>query len=270
MKHSPRTGVFFSLILGSLMILQPGCRSRPKEIPISTYSKEARNLFRDARAKFEFHHTEEADALLSAALKKDPLFAQAHVYKALTSSASDEIDQAIAKATTNASRTTKAEQVLISAIKAFRWENNPEKATELYHQLIELNPDDARARWLLGRVYIKTKETLKAIEQLERAIQIDPEFAPAFQDLGYRNLIRGDYQSAEEHFQKYLELVPDEPNSHDCIADLYTKTGRYEQAIDHYRKALELNPAFAISERNIGINLCFLGKFEEGQTPMGF
>lgn len=108
-------------VLSLVIIPQSGCRSQDDEIPISTYSNEARKIFRVARDKFEFHREAEADALLNEALNLDPLFPQAHIYKALTSSMSEEIDKSIEMATANASRATEAEQLFMAALKAYKW-----------------------------------------------------------------------------------------------------------------------------------------------------
>jgi len=242
-----------------------GCQSQDDQIPISTYSNEAKKIFKEARDRYEFHREAEADELLSEALEKDPLFPQAHIYKALTSSTSEGLDRALEMATANTERATEAEQLLIAAFKAFHWEKNPEKAVQLYQQIIDMYPNDARPRWLLGRVYTGMKNSIKSIEHMKKAVAIDNEFVPAYKDLGYRHMFIEDYEKAEEFFLKSLELAPDEPNSHDSLADLYTRTGRFEKAISHYKKALELDPSFAYSKRNIGINFCFLAKYNEGR-----
>jgi tetratricopeptide (TPR) repeat protein len=44
--------------------------------------------------------------------------------------------------------------------------------------------------------------------------------------------------------------------------------GRFEDAINHYKKALEIDPTFSYSHRKIGINLCFLGKCQEGREVL--
>ncbi|MFC2163843.1 tetratricopeptide repeat protein [Acidobacteriota bacterium] len=262
-----KCGIFFT-VLAFVILPQVDCQSQDDEIPISTYSNEARKIFRQARDKYEFKRVAEADAQLTEALNKDPLFPQAHIYKALTSSASEDIDKAIEMATANASRATEAEQLFIAALKAFQWEKNPEKAIQLYQQVIDIYPKDARPRWLLGRVYTSIKNSAKSIDQMKKAVAINNEFVPAFKDLGYRHMFIEDYEKAEEFFLRSLELAPDEPNSHDSLADLYTRTGRFEEAITHYKKALELDPSFALSERNIGLNLCFLGKYKEGREVL--
>jgi tetratricopeptide (TPR) repeat protein len=249
-------------------VFQASCQRQSKEIPITSYSDEAKQLFIEARNKYEFLHREKAETLLKEAIEKDPLFAQAHIYRTLTCAATDEIENAVEKATKNANRASEGEQFLISALIAHYWEKDYAKAIKIYERLMDMYPEDSRLRWLLARVYRDSGDSAKAIEQNHEAIAINKEFAPAYKDLGYRYSSRGDYKKAEKYFQEYLLLNPKEPNSHDCIADLYTKMGRFEDAIAHYKKALEIDPTFSYSQRKIGINLCFLGKYEEGREVL--
>jgi len=263
---------FLSWICVSLFfvsfIFQVSCQKQHKEIPVTSYSDEAKQLFIEARNKYEFLHREKAEALLREALEKDPLFAQAHIYRILTCAATDEIENAVEKAMKNAHRSSEGEQFLISALKAHYWEKDYAKAIKIYKQLIDMYPEDARVYWQLACVYRDSGDSAKAIEQNQKAIAINKEYGPAHKDLGYRYSAQGDYKKAEKYFQNYLLLNPQEPNSHDCIADLYTKMGRFEDAIAHYKKALEIDPTFAYSQRKIAINFCFLGKFKEGREVL--
>jgi tetratricopeptide (TPR) repeat protein len=269
MKGSAKSLLCIGVSLFCLCFLfQISCQKQPREIPVTSYSAEAKKLFIEARDKYEFLHREKADALLQEAIDKDPLFAQAHIYRILTCAATDEIENAVEKATKNAYRASEGEQLLITAFKAHYWEKNYPKAIKVYDQLKDMYPKDARVCWLLARTYRDSGDSEKAIEQNLEAIAINKEFAPAHKDLGYRYSARGDYQKAEKYFTSYLQLNPYEPNSHDSIADLYTKMGRFEDAITHYKKALELDPTFSYSQRKIGINLCFLGKCKEGREVL--
>ena len=96
---------FLSWICVSLFfvsfIFQVSCQKQHKEIPVTSYSDEAKQLFIEARNKYEFLHREKAEALLREALEKDPLFAQAHIYRILTCAATDEIDKTIEMALAN-------------------------------------------------------------------------------------------------------------------------------------------------------------------------
>ena len=269
MKGSAKSLVWIGVCVFVLFFLfQAGCQKQTKEIPVTSYSDEAKKLFIEARDKYEFLRREKADALLQEALEKDPLFAQAHIYRILTCAATDEIENAAEKATKNAHRASEGEQFLIAALKAHYWEKDFSKAVRRYKKLRDLYPEDARVCWLLARVYRDSGDSERAIEQNQKAIAINIDFAPAHKDLGYRYSAQGDYKRAEKYFQHYLLLNPQEPNCHDCIADLYTKMGRFEDAIVHYKKALEIDPTFTYSHRKLGITLCFLGNFKEGREVL--
>lgn len=269
MKSSAKYLLWISVsVLFVFFVLQTGCQKQKKEVPVTSYSKEAKSIFIEARNKYEFLQREKAEVLLREALEKDPLFAQAHIYRALTCTATDEIEDAVEKATTNAYRASEGEQLLIAALKAQHWEKDYAKATKIFTQLTDMFPEDARTYWLLSLLYRDFGDRAKAIELCQMSIKINKDFAPPFNNLGYRFAAQGDYKRAEKFFQNYLRLNPLEPNPHDSIADLYTKMGRFEDAITYYKKALELDPTFSLSQRNIGSNLCFLERYEEGREVL--
>ena len=61
--------------------LQTGCKSaKSDEIPITTKSKEARELFIEARKLAEFQHTEKANEIFAQAVEKDPEFAMGYLF----------------------------------------------------------------------------------------------------------------------------------------------------------------------------------------------
>ena len=51
-----------------LFAIQVSCQRQAKEIPVTSYSDEAKELFIEARDKYEFAHREKADALLIEAI----------------------------------------------------------------------------------------------------------------------------------------------------------------------------------------------------------
>jgi tetratricopeptide (TPR) repeat protein len=181
MKGSTKSLLWIGVsILFVFFVFQISCQKQEKEIPVTSYSDEAKQLFIEARDKYEFLRREKAEVLLREALEK---------------------------ATKNAYRASEGEQFLISALKAHYWEKDYAKAIKVYKQLIDIYPKDARACWLLARVYRDLGDSAKAIEQDQKAITINKDFAPAYKDLGYRYSAKGDYKKAEKYFQKYLHLT---------------------------------------------------------------
>jgi len=257
------------LIFALLFVIQLGCAREELEIPITTQSEEARQIFLYARDIFENFSTDEAREHFSQAIEKDADFALAYLYRAFVAASTANRQNDLERAMSLISRVSEGERLLIEANHAYYLENNREKWAELLKKMAKKYPQDKRAHYYLGNVYgVYYNEYDKAIAEIEKAIAIDKEFAPPYNLLGYAYLTKGEYQKAEEAFNNYIRLLPDQPNPYDSMADLLTKMGRYQEAIKHYQKAVELDSRFTTSQRKIGMNLIYMGKYDEGRDAI--
>jgi len=254
--------VCFALVI----LLQTGCKAaKSDEVPITTKSQEARDLYIQGRQLAEFYHTDKANELFKQALGIDPDFALAHLFHAGTSTETSDYQAGLAKAVALASRVSEGEQKLIAGQQASIGENNAAKANRIYQELAALFPKDKRVHWYLAGTYGALEEYDKEIAALETAIALDKGFAPPYETLGYVYRWRGQLDKAEQAFKEYARLSPAEANSHDILGDLYMKMGKFEDAIKHYEEAVRMDPAFFLSQQKIGSCLAFLGRYEEAR-----
>lgn len=252
-----------------LLVLQTGCKpATSDEVPITTKSKDARNLFIEGRQLMENAHTEKAYDLFVQAIEKDPDFALAYLLKAGSASETKDFQESLAKAVALAPNISAGEQKIIAAFQTSFGENNVVKANEIYQELTGLFPKDPRMQFYLGSTYGSMNEYDKQIAAYEKAIAIDKNFAPGYMSLGYVYRWRNQYDKAEENLQEYLKLNPKEANGHDNLGDLYQRMGRFEDAIKHYGEAVQMDPTLAFSQFKIGTTLVFMGKYEDGRQAM--
>lgn len=249
-----------------LIVAQSGCKAaKSDEVPITTASKEARQLFIEGRGLTEFSHVEKANELFKRALALDPEFALAHLFFAGTSVETADYQQGLAKAVALAPKVSEGEQKLIAGQQAAVGENDAAKANQIYQELAVLFPKDKRAHWYLAGTYGSLREYDKQIAALETAIALDKEFAPLYESLGYVYRWLNQLDKAEAAFKEYARLSPGEASSHDILADLYRKMGKFDDAIQHYGEAVRMDPTFVYSQSKIGSTLAFQGKFEEAR-----
>jgi len=254
--------IFFTL----LIVLQTGCKpAKSDEVPITTKSKEARELFIQGRDLNEFYHTEKANDLFKRAVEIDPEFALGYLFLAVTSSETKDYQAGLAKAVSLAPKVSEGEQKFISAFQAYIGENNAVKANQIFQELAGLFPKDKRVQLYIGGTYGSLQEYDKQIAALENAIALDKSFAPAFESLGYVYRWKDQYDKAEEAFKEYARLSPQEASSHDVLGDLYRKMGRFEEAVQHYSEAVRVDSTYVAAQSNIGSTLVFMGKFEEAR-----
>jgi tetratricopeptide (TPR) repeat protein len=257
-------GVFLICLLA---VLLGGCAEQPPapaEIAVTTGSDEARAAFMEGREMFDRVRFAEAREHFTKAVEADPDFAFGHYYCALTAVNQMVFQEHLAKAVSLSSNVSDGERLLIEAMQAAA-DNNPAKQIEILQQLVEKFPGDKRSHFNLGVAYYFQDQDDRAISELKKVIEIDKDFSGAYNILGYVYREKEQYALAEEAFQNYINLLPEEANPYDSMADLYTRMGEHEKAIANYRKAAELNPKFSMSQRKIGTNLVFMGKYDEAR-----
>ena len=109
--------------------------------------------------------------------------------------------------------------------------SNPDDI-QLYHQALEIKPDDAQVHLQLGRVLIRQNRPKDAITSYQTALQFQPD-----------------------NFEIYLEL-----------GKALEKEKKWEDAITSYRRAIKLNPDYSWSHKHLGDALAQLGKIHEAST----
>ena len=81
---------------------------------------------------------------------------------------------------------------------------------------VERNPNDANARYNLGRVLWAeggARNAERVLEEFVAALQLQPTMAPAWRDLGLVFYELRDIGRATRAFEQYLQLAPDAPDA---------------------------------------------------------
>jgi tetratricopeptide (TPR) repeat protein len=231
-----------------------------KEIPVTTSSKEALDLFIKGRDKHENQELVQAASLFDQAIQKDPSFALAYLYRSISGGGYNVMRQNIDKAVSLADKVSPGEKLEIMLGQAFV-DRNGEKQKEYVDQLLTAFPSDKRVHELAGEYYYDINDFQSALAQFNKAAEIDKDFAPVYNMIGYCQSALNNFQDAEQAFQTYIKLVPEKPNPYDSYAELLLKEGKYDESIAQYKKALEKDPLFTTSLAGIGNNFVFKGDF---------
>jgi len=250
-----------------LIFIAAGCSSEKNKIPITTNSEEARQLFLEGRDFTQRILFRDAYERFDEATTKDPQFALAYIYKAITAETPKLVYENIDKAVSLSDNVSEGERLLILAVEANN-SSNPAKQMEHMNKLVELYPDDELAHIWIASYYLEQQEYELVVEEATKAKDIRSDCSPAYNLLGYgyRNL--GDYEKAEKAFQKYIELIPDDPNPYDSYGELLMKMGKYGESIESYYKALQLDETFYASHLGIASNLNYLNKHQDARDQL--
>jgi tetratricopeptide (TPR) repeat protein len=231
----------------------------PQEVPLTTRSAEARELFLQGRAYRENWRLPEALQAWRSAEVQDPNFAMAHLFVSFYTPDPKEELKARTEARRLAPHASRGEQLMIQWYAGAK-EGNFIPAIAAMNDVLGLYPRD---KWLLfqaGRWLILQRRWDKGQGLLERALVVDPDYTAALNQIGYLYASSGpQFERSFKTFEHYAQIRPREPNPQDSWAEVLRMAGEYQKSLEHYRKALEIEPQFASSQLGLADDYALMG-----------
>jgi len=118
-----------------------------------------------------------------------------------------------------------------------------EKGIEVAHKLLDLNPFNANARRLLGKIYLMQKKYQEATVELAEANRSQEDFGTSYAlALAYMNL--GQLDEVRKRFDRMAEMAGNTPQVHLLFGRAYREIRQVDLAIAEFRKALAVDPKF--------------------------
>jgi len=226
-------GIFKALLLVIVISSLIACAKR-QEMPITTSSVEARELFIEARDLSENWKNEEGDTLLESALELDPEFALAHLYMRGL--------RGFKEASAYVDQVSRGESLMIRATNelhsgAFR------KCNLLIDTLIKLYPRDRHCLLFAGALYIR-RDTLMAIKYFRKAIKLDPYYGAAYANLALQYAMTGEISKAEDLYKRFIDLPPETVTAHSGYGAFLVNQGRFDEALIQLNQAVFVDPSY--------------------------
>ena len=197
------------------------------------------------RAYLDLERYEQSEAASKAALQHDPEMAHPRTNIGLNATLN------IGWAYLNRGKLKEAEQCFRKnlLLVASSYENlgrsllrqgKHEEALQNFQRAVELVPDNAMYRDLVGNAYLELKQLDEAQKVLEKAIEIDPSYPLAHYDLGVvYSRIKGQENEAMKLFEHAIALNEDYPLPYYAIACLYSLQNERRSALDFLKKAIQ-------------------------------
>lgn len=259
MSHRQRVLALLPFLALALFSAGCGQGGQAGKIPITTKSKEARQVYLQARDLAEALRGQNSIEYYQKAVSLDPNFALAELGLANTSPTAKEAFEHLRKAVALAAKVSAGERMVILATEA-GFDGNLAKQKEQLAQLVAAFPKDERAQLNLGSYFYGVQDYDGAIGCLKRATELAPDFPPPYNMLGYSYREKGLYSEAKQAFEKYIQLIPNDPNPYDSDAELLLKMGRFAESIASYRKALSFDSLFVSSYTGMAAGQLYMGK----------
>lgn len=144
--------------------------------------------------------------------------------------------------------------------------SQPQRAERLLRDWVRVAPDDAEARFALGRQLERHGSFVEAEGELRRTIELDPSNAQALNYLGYSLADRSEkLDDALRYVKRALELDAWNGAYHDSLGWVYFRMGRLEQAREPLERAAREFPFDATVLEHLGDLYDKLGEKESAE-----
>jgi tetratricopeptide (TPR) repeat protein len=238
-------------------------------LPITTKSPEARQLFEGALVKLENLHGPEAMQDFRRAVKMDPDFAMANILISFNSvdPTVDPAEQVAARNQANGAKdkVSPGEKLVID------WLTNSSEgkmipAIQNMNEALAQYPNDKFLAWLSAVWVENQQEIRRAIPMFEHAIELNPDFAPPMNELSYCYARVRDFDKAFAMMKRYIALLPNESNPQDSYAEILRMAGHFNEALEHYHASLKIDPTFVFSQLGIADTYALMGDEPRART----
>ena len=131
-----------------------------------------------------------------------------------------------------------------------------QEAENLLLQMINKQPDNWMAIFMLAGIYLHTDKNGLAIVMLKHANTIQPGVAEIYNNIGTAFRKENKYPEAEEWLLKAADARPEDADVWNNLGTLFVNEGNPEKGIEYLDKAIELEPHHKHAHWNRG--LCYL------------
>jgi Flp pilus assembly protein TadD len=140
---------------------------------------------------------------------------------------------------------------------------NMGEAIQQWRKALELDPDDARAHFLLGSALSASNQEAEAVDEYRRACELDPSKSGWFAHLGVSLALTGDADGSIANYRKALELDPTNAGIEADLGAVLFQKGQAQEGYEHLKKAVELAPDSDYAHSHLGTALLKMGRLDE-------
>jgi tetratricopeptide (TPR) repeat protein len=146
--------------------------------------------------------------------------------------------------------------------------NQPARAAEVYRQMLEIEPRNARTVYNLALALAAAHDVKGEREMLEKALEIDPKMAVSQAELGVLELSAGNPAAARKWLEAALATDPQLTSAQGNLGLILALNGDLAQAEKVFRQALENDPNYTQGYLNLGLVLAQQQKFADAEAPL--
>ena len=261
MIRNPKT--FFVIII-TLALFSCGGNSSKTEMPLSTKSEEAKDLYHEALRLGDIFREGEAKEKLLKAVDIDKNFGAAYILLSkLNINTGSERDAYYEKALSLSGELNDVEKLFLDIRTSYR-NNDTEKRLEYSKKLLELIPDNAIAHERMSYTYREMANIEESRNSLLAAIKKDKNYIPPYDALRRNYMFSDprDYNKAEKYASKALSLNKNESYYHVSLGDVYRAKNELQKAAGKYDDAYKTGTNNSYSAAKAGHAYTFIDPTE--------
>jgi rhomboid protease GluP len=118
---------------------------------------------------------------------------------------------------------------------------------------VSLRPDFAAPHGVLARAYFANHDFENAAAELHRVIALNPQDERAYYSLGLIYLEQKLPSKAEDIFAQLLKIDPHSADGHGGLADALANQHRDREALEEYKRAAAVDPSYPGVYYNLGV-----------------
>jgi tetratricopeptide (TPR) repeat protein len=116
------------------------------------------------------------------------------------------------------------------------------KEVKLAEELLREFPDNDNSLMIMGNLYYRHGNAVKALEFWKKALKINPKQANIYKSMGWLYLKKGEFDEAITQYRKALEIQPNLPEVYSNIGHAFLMSGRPNEAVKELYKELQISP----------------------------
>ena len=134
-----------------------------------------------------------------------------------------------------------------------------EAADAALRRALDIDPYDAAAYNLSGRVLAGKGEMPEALYDFAKATRLRPDYGPYLYDYALMLLHLNRYDEAQEPAEAAVRADPNLAEAHDLLGGLLARRAQLDQAASQYREAVRIRPDFSRAQLDLGLVLSAQG-----------
>jgi len=159
----------------------------------------------------------------------------------------------------------KIEEIFDSAVQNHK-KSNFKTAENFYNRILKINPNHFETIFLLGTLFIQTKNYDRAVKFLMQGTIIQPNHEKSYSNLGIAYKELGEFQKAVNSLNKAIEIKPNYADAHNNLGTILKELGKKKEALKSYEKAIQISPNHVDSHNNLGVIFKEFGEFKKAKS----